>query len=192
MLDRNHQRYLRVIRNSGNLLLGHINDVLDISRLDADKMSMSMERFDLGAALQKTIDAQPLHAKDHGNTIELSLLDACLHDVYSDPTRVCQIVTNLLINAIKFTRNGNITIEAECHGGLGDVELRVTDSGIGISEENMNRIFGDFVTIDSSYSRNNGGTGLGLGISRRLITALGGEIGAEISRRTWLPFPRED
>ena len=178
-LDRNHQRYLRVIRNSGNLLLGHVNDVLDISRLDADKMSMSMERFDLGAALQETIDAQTPHAKDHGNTIELSLLDACLHDVYSDPIRICQIVTNLLNNAIKFTRNGNITIEAECHGDLGDVELRVIDSGIGISEENMERIFGDFVTIDSSYSRNNGGTGLGLGISRRLITALGGEIGAE-------------
>lgn len=178
-LDRNHQRYLRVIRSSGNLLLGHINDVLDISRLDADKMSMSMERFDLGAALQETVDAQAAHAKDHGNTIELSVLDTRLHDVYSDRIRVCQIVTNLLNNAIKFTRNGHIAIEAECHNGLDDVELRVVDSGIGISEENLERIFGDFVTIDSSYSRNNGGTGLGLGISQRLITALGGEIGAE-------------
>jgi signal transduction histidine kinase len=114
-------------------------------------MSMSMERFDLGAALQEMIDAQVPHAKDHGNTIQLSLLDARLHDVYSDPIRVCQIVTNLLNNAIKFTRNGIMNIEAECHGGLDAVDQRVMiDSGIGISEENMERIFGDFVTINSS------------------------------------------
>ncbi len=178
-LDQRHRRYLRIIRNSGKLLLGHVNDVLDISRLDAGKMSMNKERFDLITFLEEIIEGQMVRARENGNELLLAPCNPALHEVYSDPNRLRQIMLNLVGNAIKFTRNGRIVIEADCQNGLDEVELRVTDTGVGIAEENLSRIFGDFVTIDASYGRSNTGTGLGLGIARRLATALGGELGAE-------------
>lgn len=178
-LDPRHRRYLKVVRNSGDVLLGHVNDVLDISRIDANKLSMRRQHFDLEVLFQDLIEGQAAKAYEHGNEVILEPIPPELHNAYSDPSRVHQILTNLLANAIKFTRNGQITIEVDCHRGLDDVEVRVIDNGIGIPSEDLERIFSDFVTIDSSYARENSGTGLGLSISRRLATALGGEIGAE-------------
>lgn len=178
-LSAEHQHYLDVMRQSGCILLGHVNDVLDISRLDAGKMSMQNQQFDLIALLQEIIDGQRGRADAQGNEVILSPMPPELHDVCSDPGRVRQIVLNLLGNAIKFTENGQIFIEAECHNGLKEVEIRVIDTGLGISQPDLDRVFGDFVTIDSSYARSNHGTGLGLGISQRLVTAMGGTMGAE-------------
>lgn len=177
--DAQTQRYLRIIQSSGKLLLGHVNDVLDISRLDAGKMSMQKTRFDLVDLLREIVESQSIQAEQNGNKLLLTPPSPSLHEVYSDPDRLRQILLNLISNAIKFTQNGTITLEAECHKGLREVELRVIDTGVGIAEEDLERIFGDFVTIDSTYSRKAGGTGLGLGISQRLATALGGELGAE-------------
>ena len=178
-LPHGSRRYLQIIGSSGRQLLGHVNDVLDISRLDAGKMNLHKTQFDLVRLIEETLESQNAQAAQNGNKLILSPPNPLLHQAYSDPDRLRQILLNLLSNAIKFTRNGTITIEVECHDGLKDVELRVIDTGEGISEEDIGRIFGDFVTIDSTYSRKAEGTGLGLGISQRLATALGGEIGAE-------------
>ncbi|PYG33337.1 hybrid sensor histidine kinase/response regulator [Pelagimonas varians] len=174
-----HQHYLDVMRQSGHILLSHVNDVLDISRLDAGKMSMQNQSFDLIALLQEIIDGQRGRANARGNELIMSPMPLELTDVFSDPGRLRQILLNLLGNAIKFTKNGKIFIEAECHNGLNEVEIRVIDTGLGISQTDLDRVFGDFVTIDSSYARSNRGTGLGLGISQRLVTAMGGDMGAE-------------
>ncbi|WGW03527.1 hybrid sensor histidine kinase/response regulator [Tropicibacter oceani] len=171
--------YLGIIRNSANMLLDQVNNVLDISRLDAGKMQTERRRFDLIALVQDMIDSQIGAAAANGNSLTLKPPSPALHEAYSDPGRLRQVLLNLLSNAIKFTQNGQITIEMECVDGLDEVEIRVIDTGIGISEEDLDRIFGDFVTLDASYQRRSMGTGLGLGISERLAKALGGTLGAE-------------
>lgn len=173
------QRYLRIIRQSSEILLRHVNEVLDISRLDAGKMTLRKTRFDLVALLEEIVESQADRARAQGNLLTLRPLNPALHESYSDPDRLRQIMLNLVSNAIKFTAGGQITIEADCDSGMDECELRVIDTGVGIKPDDLERIFDDFVTIDSSYGRRNAGTGLGLGISQRLATALGGELGAE-------------
>ncbi|MGH1415192.1 MAG: ATP-binding protein [Pelagimonas sp.] len=178
-LSKQDQHFLSVMRKSGQILMRHVNDVLDVSRLDAGKMSMQNQSFDLIELLQDIIEGQRARAEARGNELILSPMRPELHDAYNDPDRLRQVLLNLVGNAIKFTENGQVIIEAECHQGLDEVEIRVIDTGLGISQHDLDRVFGDFVTIDSSYARSNTGTGLGLGISQRLVTALGGEMGAE-------------
>ncbi|MFW2542412.1 ATP-binding protein [Primorskyibacter sp. 2E107] len=178
-LSQSQSRYIDIIRNSARILLDQVNDVLDLSRLDSGKMQTDKRRFDLIALTREVIDSQLGAAAAGGNTLRLAPPDPALHDVWSDPDRLRQILLNLLSNAIKFTHNGHITLELDCASGLDEVEIRVIDSGIGIADEDLDRIFGDFVTLDASYQRRNKGTGLGLGIARRLARALGGELGAE-------------
>ncbi|MFW2588006.1 ATP-binding protein [Sagittula sp. SSi028] len=178
-LDAEHQRYLRIIRQSGEVLLSHVNDVLDISRMDAGKITLRKTRFDLVTLLEDLIESQMDFARTQGNTLVLTPPSPDLHNVYSDPGRLRQILLNLVTNALKFTRDGVVTIEADCSAGLEHVDIRVTDTGVGITEDNLRRIFDDFVTVDSSYQRRSAGTGLGLGISQRLAGALGGRLDAE-------------
>lgn len=178
-LDARHRRYMRIIRNSGNVLLGHVNDVLDVSRLDSGRFSLSKQSFDLVDLLEEIVDTLHPRAAENNNKLVIAPTHPDFHHVYSDPSRLRQILLNLVGNAIKFTRNGRIIIEADCSDGLNKAEIRVVDNGSGIAEEDLSRIFDDFVTIDASYKRSNSGTGLGLGISRRLALALGGELGAE-------------
>jgi PAS domain S-box-containing protein len=192
-LNPRQKRFLRIVRNSGKVLLNHVNDVLDISRLDAGKMSLRKRRFDLVALLEEIVENQTERARAQGNRLVLAPPDPALHAVYSDPDRLRQILLNLVGNAVKFTRDGTITLEVDCDAGLEAVEFRVIDSGIGIPERDLDRIFGDFETIDSSYARRATGTGLGLGISRRLARALGGDLGAESTPGEgsvfWLQLP---
>lgn len=178
-MDAKHRRYMRIIRNSGTVLLGHVNDVLDISRLDSGKFSLSKTRFDLIHLLEEVIETLQTRAAEHDNRLILAPVHPDFHEVYSDPGRLRQILLNLVGNTVKFTRNGKVVIEVD--GALGDdhAEIRVIDNGTGVAEADLQRIFDDFVTVDTSYKRSNSGTGLGLGISRRLAVALGGELGAE-------------
>ena len=170
--------YLDIINMSGNLLLHHVNDVLDISRLDSGKLSLSQEVFDANALTQDAVTSQRHVAETKGNKIRFSGKDSSLSHVQGDPRRLRQILLNLIGNAVKFTRNGEITVEAERLSD-GFVEFRIIDTGIGIANENITRIFEDFVTIDATYMRTAGGTGLGLGIARRLAQAMGGDLGVE-------------
>lgn len=170
--------YVQVMDSSGRLLLNHVNTVLDISRTDAGKTQAAREPFDPGALLEEVAEGQRVQAEARKNRIEVAEEARAIGVVQGDPVRLQQVLINLVANAVKFTRNGTITLEAErLEGDL--VHFRVTDTGIGIAEENLDRIFEDFVTLDTSYRREVEGTGLGLGIVRRLVGVMGGEIGVE-------------
>jgi CheY-like chemotaxis protein/HPt (histidine-containing phosphotransfer) domain-containing protein len=170
---------------SGDILLGHVNSVLDISRAEAGAMRMTEARFDVDRLVEEAVANQAGLAATAGNEIEIVALSGRIGRVQGDRGRIRQILLNLIGNAVKFTRYGKITIETEVlnegepDGSRVLVEFRVIDTGIGISETDLARIFEDFVTLDTSYDRTAGGTGLGLGIARRLAEAMGGEIGAE-------------
>lgn len=187
--------FLTVAQQSAERLLEHVNDVLDISKIDAGHMALAERPFDLGAVLEGLVEAQRPMATERGNRISLRL-PADLPRMQGDPFRLGQIVQNYLSNAIKFTENGLITVEAEVQQRTEAeiwVEIRVSDDGIGIAEADQLRVFDDFVMIDPSYGRNSGGTGLGLAISRRLADLLGGSVGVESERGLgscfWLRLP---
>jgi PAS domain S-box-containing protein len=182
-LDPGQRRHLATLRSSGELLLQHVNDVLDISRLDAAAYSFVRDPIDPAALLAEVAESQRARAAEAGNHIALVLPpEPGRPALLGDPRSLRQALLNLLGNAIKFTRNGRITLAlttgAETEEGLA-VEFRVTDTGPGIPPEDHARIFEDFVTLDASYGRQAEGTGLGLPITRRLVTAMGGEIGVD-------------
>ena len=179
----NHKQrvYYENMNISGRLLMSHVNNVLEITKYEADKLPFKSKPVNLSALIQDVVDAQSGRAEKDSNLLEWGWVGEPLHWVLSDPSRLQQILLNLLGNAIKFTDHGRISIECEVVDRIdGDdiVEFRVSDTGIGIPKEDICRIFEDFVTRDSSFDRTAEGTGLGLGIARRIVQALGGEIGA--------------
>ena len=181
-MDSKQRRYVEVAQSSSNHLLRHINDVLDISKVDANKLQLSDDVFTPLDLVREVADANKALAEARGSQITVqSDLDADIY-IIADRFRICQALINLLGNAIKFTANGQIEIgvtEITAPDGKRAIEFRVTDTGIGISDDQLGKIFEDFVTIDTSYTRRTEGTGLGLGISRRMARAMGGDIGAE-------------
>lgn len=173
---------LEVIETSGQVLLHHVNSVLDISSAEASPPRLAQTPFVIEALVREVVANQSGLAAAGGSRIGLTVVTEPAGRVTGDPARLRQILLNLVGNAVKFTRNGTITVEIEAEPaerGVRMVEFRVIDSGIGIAEGDQARVFDDFVTLDSSYGRETGGTGLGLGITRRLVRALGGEIGME-------------
>lgn len=167
---------------SGRQLMGHVNSILDIAKYEAGKMEILSQPVDLNALMTDVIDGQRGHAQMQGTEIDWQWLGPPLQWVLTDAGRLHQVLLNLLGNAVKFTRQGQVTIELECLPGKGlpkVVEFRVIDTGHGIPDEDLERIFEDFETRDASYGRQTGGTGLGLGIARRIVTAMDGEIGVE-------------
>lgn len=176
------RQILDVVESSGKVLLHHVNSVLDISSADVGAMRPGTTPFILDDLVQEVVANQIGLAAAAGNRIKTVAVSGPVGRVVGDPARLRQILLNLVGNAVKFTRNGSITVEIELLGADQDarlVELRVIDTGIGIAEADQGRVFDDFVTIDTSYGRETGGTGLGLGITRRLAVALGGSIGME-------------
>jgi signal transduction histidine kinase/DNA-binding response OmpR family regulator len=167
---------LNKIETAGNHLLGLINDILDLSKIEAGRMEIYNENFDVAGLVEDVrMLVRPLATKND-NTLVVN----CPHDtgsVESDVTKVKQILLNLLSNASKFTRNGTIELLVERrheHGGI--LAFSVKDSGIGMSEEQLERLFQAFSQADSSTSRKFGGTGLGLAISRSFAQMLGGDL----------------
>ncbi len=190
--------YLEIIRASGQQLLHHVDTVLEVSRAEAGKIDFAQESFSVKALVCELVESQRGVAAHRGNllteSVEMSIQDYAL----GDPTRIRQVLLNLVGNAIKFTRNGTITVEAERLPDGELVEFRVRDTGIGIDEADRERIFDEFVTLDASYSRAFGGTGLGLSIVKRLTIAMGGAVSLD-SRlgegsifRVRLPLPVPD
>jgi signal transduction histidine kinase/DNA-binding response OmpR family regulator len=171
---------LQKIHTAGKHLLALINDVLDLSKIEAGKMELYLESFDV-RALVKDVESTitPLVEKNQ-NVIEVK----CPEDMgimYADVTRVRQVLFNLLSNAAKFTERGRIILEVET-GSVADeasVFFKVSDSGIGISPEQQARLFQAFTQADASTSRKYGGTGLGLVISQRFCEMMGGDIGVD-------------
>ena len=174
-------QYIQNMEISGRQLMEHVNAVLDIAKFEAGKLEISPSTFDLGALLQDIVDGLSGQAERNRTQMSWGWEGAALTWVETDRAHLQQILMNLVGNAIKFTTDGAVQIEVE-QSGAGtekrEIEFRIIDSGIGIPEEDQAQIFEDFETRDRSKGKV-GGTGLGLGIARRLTSALGGEIGVE-------------
>lgn len=178
-LDAEQRRYVVSMRKAGEVLLRHVNDTLDVERLDAGKLSLVRAPFSPLGVVEGIVQMQAGAAAMGGNTLVARPEGQLPEAVEGDAMRVGQVLLNLVGNAIKFTRDGSITIEVEYHRDQGLLEYRVIDSGIGIAPEQIDRIFDDFVTLDPELSREASGTGLGLSIARRLVRAMRGQIGVE-------------
>ncbi|HWG54361.1 MAG TPA: GAF domain-containing protein [Gemmatimonadaceae bacterium] len=174
--ERGHVDYvpdLQKVRAAGRHLLALINDVLDLSKIEAGKLELFIESFDLCAAVGDVATTiRPLVEKN-GNRLVIET-PADLGEMRSDLTRVRQILLNLLSNACKFTEKGTITL-AVAHRS-GDVEFRVSDSGIGMTPDQLSRLFQAFAQAEASTSKKYGGTGLGLAITRRFCELMGGTV----------------
>jgi signal transduction histidine kinase len=154
-----------------------INDILDISKIEAGKMQLEMEVFDVSMILDDINETiEPLAARN-SNSFTVSVAPGLL-PVYADCTRLKQCLLNLLSNACKFTENGevNFSVHLEHVNGKAFVEFRVTDTGVGLAEEQAARLFQPFSQADASTTRKFGGTGLGLAITKNLCEAMGGSI----------------
>jgi PAS domain S-box-containing protein len=166
----------RDVLAGGRHLLALINDVLDLSKIEAGKMDLQREDFDLAGALTQTLTLVRPQAQTKGIQLACNVAVG-RHWVHADSDRVRQVIVNLLSNAVKFTpAQGKVSVEAEpCEDG--GTRITVTDSGIGIAKEDFGKIFGEFSQVDGSITRRFGGTGLGLAISKRLVEMNGGSIG---------------
>jgi len=175
--DENYMEPLRRINRSGDHLLGLINDVLDISKIEAGRMDLHLEEFNVSAIIDQVKSTTGPLAEKKGNVLIIAC-DPALATMYGDPIRVRQLLINLLSNASKFTENGEIRIEArrEVNNDDAFVVFEVHDTGIGIDPEKIPHLFEDFTQADSATTRKFGGTGLGLAICRRLCALMGGTI----------------
>jgi CheY-like chemotaxis protein len=166
---------LQKIRTAGRHLLGLINDVLDLSKIEAGKMTLYLESFNVAAVVAETAATiQPLIAKN-GNRLVVECAPD-LGTMRADITKVRQTLFNLLSNAAKFTHEGRVTFTAIREGAADWVSFRVADTGIGMTPEQLGRLFQSFSQADASTTRRYGGTGLGLAISRRFCQMMGGDI----------------
>ncbi len=170
------------IQSSGKMLLNIINDILDFSKIEAGKMELERIRFSLRQVLRDALQIHKVSAAQKG------LLLACHVDpelddaLLGDPSRLKQVIYNLLGNAIKFTAQGHVFVRVKVLSQTAQaqqISLEIMDSGIGMSAEQQQRLFNPFTQADTSTSRKYGGTGLGLAISKRLIEAMGGSIGVD-------------
>lgn len=174
--------YIKNMDTSGKLLMSHISDVLDITKYDAGKLRLRPVAMNLSDLLQDIIDNQSGAALAHDTTLEWGWTGPQADWICADRDRIQHILMNVIGNAVKFTRNGRITVNAEVahDADAGPVlQITVSDTGIGMDADLQTQIFDDFMTGDSSYDRDVGGTGLGLGIAQRFVKALGGTITVE-------------
>ncbi|SEK36322.1 Signal transduction histidine kinase [Stigmatella aurantiaca] len=169
------KRNLQRIDSNGRHLLQVINEILDITRIEAGRMPLNLSDFEMPELLQEVMaELDPIIARTKLGVD--TALPSKLPEVHSDRQKVKQIVLNLLSNALKFTHEGSIQVTAEYQAPLSLVLISVKDTGIGIAPEHQEKIFEDFQQVDSSPTRAYGGTGLGLSICRRLAAMLGGRI----------------
>ncbi|MDC0714105.1 ATP-binding protein [Stigmatella sp. ncwal1] len=169
------KRNLQRIDSNGRHLLQVINEILDITRIEAGRMPLNLSDFELPELIQEVMaELDPIIART--KLVVDTALPARLPEVHSDRQKVKQIVLNLLSNSLKFTHEGSVQVNAEYQSSVSLVLISVKDTGIGIAQEHQEKIFDDFQQVDSSPTRAYGGTGLGLSICRRLAAMLGGRI----------------
>ena len=171
---------LEKINSAGKHLLGLINEVLDLSKIEAGKMDLYLETFEVANMVDDTTAVvQPLVAKNN-NELKVTCPDS-VGTMRADLTKVRQAVFNLLSNASKFTEDGTISLDVSraSENGEDRITLAVSDTGIGMTDEQINKLFEEFSQADASTTRNYGGTGLGLALSRRLCRMMGGDITVE-------------
>ncbi|MBT3206997.1 MAG: PAS domain S-box protein [Bacteroidetes bacterium] len=181
-LSKKQEDYLGKIDRSAHLLLGIINDILDFSKIEAGKLDIEKVDFDLDIVLENVSNLNAGKAQDKEIEFIVKLDNDLPRNLIGDPLRISQILSNYCSNAIKFTEKGEILVQVEIEEKLPDNNLKlifaVKDTGIGLTQEQQNKMFKEFSQADSSTTRKHGGTGLGLAISKRLAEMMGGS--------TWL------
>ena len=180
---------LKKVHGAGKHLLGLINDILDLSKIEAGKMDLFLETFDVREMIDGVVSTIAPLVEKNGNTLAVECPEG-IGTMHGDLTKVRQALFNLLSNASKFTENGTITLAVarETVDGADWLDFRVTDSGIGMTEEQVARLFQPFTQADASTTRKYGGTGLGLTITRRFCQMLGGDVTVESTSGTGSTF----
>jgi signal transduction histidine kinase/DNA-binding NarL/FixJ family response regulator len=171
---------LQKIKSAGKHLLALINDVLDLSKIEAGKMSLHLETFEVSGMIEEIVTTLQPAIRKNSNTLRVRLADE-VGMMRADITKVRQILFNLLSNACKFTDHGTISVDVDqsMEEGLDWLRFRVTDTGIGISAKQKENLFQEFAQADTSIARKYGGTGLGLAITHRFVQLMKGRIGVE-------------
>lgn len=195
-LTERQRQFVTASRSSGKMLLQLINNVLDLSKIEAGKLDLDVREYSIETLVYDTLDALGPSAAQKGLTLKVHIDQAMSTTILCDGNRLRQILVNLIGNAVKFTSSGSITVTANgTH--CGDRQLRVrfavTDTGIGIPEDQQARLFRPFTQVDGSTTRKHGGTGLGLAICKQLVELMDGSIGIEseigIGSTFWFEVP---
>ena len=188
------RRMIGTIRNSGETLLSILNDILDMSKIEAGKMELEQVPFVVNDIAQSVQALNAVRAEEKGLAFHVNTSSGCALPLLGDPHRISQILNNLLHNAIKFTDKGSVTLSLRCEPG-DPLEIVVADTGMGMSSAQVARILESFEQADGSITRRFGGTGLGMSIVRQLVSLMNGEIAVEsepqqgTSIRVVLPLP---
>ena len=193
-LNTEQREIVATIRESGDALLGIINEILDLARIEAGKMELNLEPFLPAELVERIKTLHMVGARSKGIALITSVSPKACAQQVGDTTRIVQILHNLVGNAIKFTHAGSVRLEID-KTEAGQLSMTVTDTGIGMSEEQVARVFGEFEQADNSVTRRFGGSGLGLAIVKKLVGLMGGHInivsapgkGTEVN--VFLPMP---
>ena len=181
-LSPEQNKYVQIFRRAGDNLLNLINDILDLSKVEASQLELERTGFSLNELLEKVMEMVAVRANEKGLTLVCEIEPGTPTDLVGDPTRLCQVLLNLVGNAIKFTEAGTVSMGAKPDKNFSvptALRFTVSDTGIGIPDEKLGRVFERFTQADSSTTRRFGGSGLGLTISKRLVELMGGTIDAK-------------
>ncbi|MEA5624547.1 GAF domain-containing protein [Nostoc sp. UHCC 0251] len=181
-LDSEQREFIEIIRSSGDALLSLINEILDLSKLEAGEMALETLDFDLSTCVEEVVELLAPSAHNKGLEIATLIEHNVPTQVKGDAGRLRQILMNLISNAIKFTSAGEVLVQAELRSlssTTATIHFAITDTGLGISPEDQRKLFMPFTQVDASTTRKYGGTGLGLAICKQLVTLMGGVIGVE-------------
>ncbi|QDT65711.1 PAS domain-containing hybrid sensor histidine kinase/response regulator [Calycomorphotria hydatis] len=177
LIDAESLDAIRTVRRNGEYLLQVINDILDLSKIEAGKMTVEHIPCDLITVLNEVVSLMEVRATSKGLPLKLEFASLVPRLLVTDPTRLRQILINLLSNALKFTEVGSVTVRVHVESDPSPhIRFEVIDTGIGMSQDQLERLYSPFTQADCSTARRFGGTGLGLTISKRLVEMLGGEI----------------
>ncbi|MBC5805724.1 MAG: hypothetical protein DLM53_08270 [Candidatus Eremiobacter antarcticus] len=197
-LNPEQREYARIVQESGDALLSIINEILDFSKLEAGKLDLEVVEFSPLSVVESVTALLGSRAKEKGLTLHAFVESTVSRLFRGDPGRLRQILINLVGNAIKFTPQGSVTLRVTSdtpHDSFANLRFEVSDTGIGLSAPQIQRLFQPFAQADGSTTRKYGGTGLGLSISKRLVDLMGGEIGVQAEEGSgstfWCTLPLE-
>jgi CheY-like chemotaxis protein len=181
-LDSHQKHYVKTIQKAGQGLLTIVNDVLDLSKIEASKLDIEERDFDLHALIATQHTLFQARAAERGLELRFAVTEDVPKRVVSDETRIAQLLLNLVGNALKFTEQGSVSVQVSAKRldpQSSAVRFEITDTGIGLSQDTITQLFQPFAQADGSTTRKYGGTGLGLSICKRLIERMQGEIGVD-------------
>src|SRR5574344_483314 len=192
-LDKEQTEYVRQIEFSANVLLQLANDILDFTKIRSQEFKLECIPYDVGSLTEQVIDLISIEAFNRGLEIITDIDYSIPQEVMGDPTRVQQIILNLVKNAVKFTSKGYVLVRLTRKDN--NMLFEIIDSGIGIAEDKQKMIFTDFYQVDASTTRKYGGTGLGLSICKNLVAVMNGKIGVKSNPHGgsifWFTIPLE-